>query len=106
MAAPYHARALIHPVAPHRRAIMSRRFAVVLLRARAAPVAAQETPLPPPAKQPLLRFDPAGPSAPVTALAFNKQGTRLYAGGMDKVVRVWERQGDDWKLVHTFRLPV
>jgi WD40 repeat protein/tetratricopeptide (TPR) repeat protein/tRNA A-37 threonylcarbamoyl transferase component Bud32 len=39
---------------------------------------------------PLLRREPSGPSAFVTAVAFSPDGTALYATGYDKVVRVWK----------------
>jgi WD40 repeat protein len=49
--------------------------------------------LPPGEKEPLLRLEAGGPTAFVTALAFNRDGTRLYAAGWDKVVRVWNLNG-------------
>jgi len=39
--------------------------------------------------QPVLRVEAGGPTAHVTALAFGPDGKTLYAGGFDKVVRVW-----------------
>jgi WD40 repeat protein len=41
-------------------------------------------------EEPLLRLEPGGPSAFVTSLAFSPDGKTLYAGGFDKVVRVWK----------------
>lgn len=63
----------------------SRSAVVVILIAASA--AAQ----PPGGKQPILRLDPGGPTACVTALAFNRSGTRLYGAGHDKIVHVWNR---------------
>src|SRR2546423_124657 len=50
---------------------------------------AQEPVLPPGEKEPLLRLEAGGPTSYVTALAFSPDGKLLYAGGWDKVVRVW-----------------
>src|SRR5438034_2506858 len=50
---------------------------------------AQEPVLPPGEKEPLLRLEAGGPTSYVTALAFSADGKTLYAGGWDKVVRVW-----------------
>ncbi|MGE0759873.1 MAG: hypothetical protein AB7O38_22855, partial [Pirellulaceae bacterium] len=40
---------------------------------------------------PVLRLEPRGPASYVAALAFSPDGNVLYAGGWDKVVRVWRR---------------
>jgi WD40 repeat protein len=50
---------------------------------------AAEADLPIGQREPLLRVEGNGPTSSVTALAFSPDGTRLYAGGYDKVVRVW-----------------
>src|SRR5262245_36285743 len=39
--------------------------------------------------EPVLRLDAGGPAAYTPALAFSPDGRTLYAGGFDKVVRVW-----------------
>src|SRR5439155_26954699 len=54
---------------------------------------AQEPVLPPGEKEPLLRLEAGGPTSYVTALAFSPDGKLLYAGGWDKVVRVWRLGG-------------
>jgi WD40 repeat protein len=54
-----------------------------------AALAADAPPLPPGDKEPLLRVEAGGPTSYVTALAFTADGKTLYAGGWDKVVRVW-----------------
>ncbi len=69
-------------------------------------VAAQERPLPPPDRTPTLRVSHAGPPAPVTALAFAPDGSTLYAGGLDKVVRVYTLQGNQFREAAPIRLPV
>lgn len=38
---------------------------------------------------PILRLEAGGPTSFVAGVAFNPQGTTLYAGGWDKVVRAW-----------------
>jgi hypothetical protein len=40
-------------------------------------------------KEPVLRLEAEGPTSFVTALAFSADGRTLYAGGWDKVLRVW-----------------
>src|SRR5437870_3731467 len=58
----------------------------------AAPALAQPA-KPAQAEKPLLRLEAAGPTSNVTALAFSPDGKLLYAGGLDKVVRVWALNG-------------
>jgi WD40 repeat protein len=48
----------------------------------AAPVATGET-------DPVLHLEGGGPLAPVSAVAFGRDGNSLYEAGWDKVVRVW-----------------
>src|SRR5438067_9302285 len=71
-------------LARRRRPAMFRYLAVPLLLALSSPLAAQDTLLPPADDRPVLQFDPAGPSAAVTALVFSADGDRLYVGGLDK----------------------
>src|SRR5881394_3817587 len=56
---------------------------------------AQAPAIPPGDKEPVLRLEAGGPTSFVTALAFSPDGKTLYAGGLDKVVRVWnlDKQG-------------
>jgi WD40 repeat protein len=42
-------------------------------------------------REPLFRLEAEGPTSFVTALALSPDGNTLYAGGWDKVVRVWNR---------------
>jgi hypothetical protein len=72
-----------------------------------ATVALAQAPPPLPAldTKPVPRVDPRGPSAAVTALAF-ADGETLYAAGLDKVVRVWTRQGGRFVLKTAYRVPV
>ena len=42
-------------------------------------------------KEPVLRVEAGGPTSLVTSLAFGPDDRTLYAGGFDKVVRVWDR---------------
>src|SRR5947209_8609577 len=66
------------------------RLSIVLVFLLAAPVAgAEPAGLPAALKEPVLRVEAAGSTARVTALAFSPDGKKLYAGGYDKVVRVW-----------------
>ncbi|HVK12978.1 MAG TPA: hypothetical protein VM597_29765 [Gemmataceae bacterium] len=78
---------------------------LITLTTTAAAVA-QESPLPPGNRTPVLRVSHAGPHAPVTSLAFAPDGTTLYAGGLDKVVRVYTRIGDQFRETGALRLPV
>ena len=59
-------------------------------------------------KTPLLRIDPEGPTSFVTCLEFDRQGN-LYAGGWDKVVRIWRpTNGGRFRLdrAKTIRIPI
>jgi WD40 repeat protein len=64
---------------------------LLLLGAAAAPSQPPAPILPPGDKEPLLRVDAGGPTSYVTALAFSRDGQRLYVAGWDKVVHVWAR---------------
>jgi WD40 repeat protein len=87
----------------------SRRFvlaALVLVSAGSAPAA--DAPAGGQArKEPLFRLEAGGPTSTVTALAFNRDGTTLYAAGYDKVVRVWRLQGGKATLDPVaYRVPI
>jgi WD40 repeat protein len=63
---------------------------VLYLISLTAPAIGQQKPVKTPGDdKPHLRLEGEGPTSFVTALAFNQDGTRLYAGGWDKVVRTW-----------------
>src|SRR5260370_666570 len=64
--------------------------------------------LPPGEKEPLVRLEAGGPTSFVTALTFSPDGKLLYAGGWDKVVRVWSlnEQGQFVPFPATYRVPV
>src|SRR5207248_1078070 len=47
-----------------------------------------------------------GPTSTVTAMAFSPDGNTLYAGGWDKVVRVWKFQEGKWQPQPAFRVPL
>jgi WD40 repeat protein len=70
--------------------------------------AAEETALPPYHKEPILRVEAGGSTAFVTSLAFSPDGKKLYAGGFDKVVRVWNLDGEDRFVPSTtaYRVPI
>lgn len=57
---------------------------------------------------PLLRLSNNGPLSAVTSLAISPNGQVLYAGGWDKVVHVWSRQGKNFVYDPraTYRIPV
>jgi WD40 repeat protein len=80
---------------------------LAFLSVSAAAVAA-EVEAPPADKEPLLRVDAGGPVAFVTALAFSPDGKTLYAGGWDKVIRVWtlNDKGNFQLSPSTYRVPV
>src|SRR5205809_2072125 len=69
---------------------------------------AQAPVLPPGEKEPLLRLEAGGPTSFVTALAFSPDGKQLYAGGWDKVVRVWSlnERGQFIPSQATYRVPI
>ncbi len=71
-------------------------------------VALAQAPAPLPAldNKPVPQLDPHGPSAAVTALAFGPDGQTLYAAGLDKVVRVWARQNEQFALKAAYRVPI
>ena len=54
---------------------------------------------------PLLVVDIAGHWAPVRGMAFTPSGSRLFSGGMDKVIRVWDLDGGP-RLDRTIRPPI
>jgi WD40 repeat protein len=58
--------------------------------------------------QAILQLEAGGPTAAVTALTFSQDGKTLYAAGLDKVVRVWEKddRGNGWTLRRSFRVPI
>jgi WD40 repeat protein len=56
--------------------------------------------------KPSPQLDAGGPSAVTNALAFSADGETLYAGGLDKVVRVWALQKGRYVLKTSFRAPV
>jgi WD40 repeat protein len=70
--------------------------------------AADNADVPPGDKTPLLRLQAGGPTSLVTALAFSPDGQTLYAGGLDKVVRVWTRSAASgaWEEQPAFRIPL
>ncbi len=74
----------------------------------ASPTHAQAPVLPPGDKEPLLRLEAGGPTSFVTALAFSPDGKQLYAGGWDKVVRVWSlnERGQFVPSRATYRVPI
>src|SRR5438105_11628108 len=56
--------------------------------------------------KPIPQLDAGGPSAAVTALAFDAAGETLYAAGLDKVVRVWTLQKGHFVLKTAHRVPI
>lgn len=82
---------------------------LLLLGPLAGPaIAAAEIESLPADKEPLLRVDPGGPAAFVTALAFGPDGKTLYAAGWDKVIRVWTKNAKGFFEAprSSFRVPV
>jgi WD40 repeat protein len=79
-------------------------LALLTLIAAAGPAGA--APLPVLDAKPQLQVDPGGPAAAVTALAFSPDGKTLYAGGLDKVVRVYKLRDGLFVLDSTIRVPV
>ncbi len=63
-----------------------------------------------PDSAPILRLEAGGPTSFVSALAFNPQGSTLYAGSWDKVVRTWTWDASARRFildpVATYRVPV
>src|SRR5437868_15077744 len=71
--------------------------------------AADDPPVPPGDPAPVLRVETEGPTSAVTALVFSADGTRLYAAGWDKVIRVWalSRKGKFVPdRVSSYRVPI
>jgi WD40 repeat protein len=72
-------------------------------------VSAQQTAFPAALKEPVLRVEAGGPTAFVTALAFSPDGKRLYAGGFDKTVHVWDWNEKTTEFVastNAYRVPI
>ncbi len=67
---------------------------------------AQERPLPPASRTPVLQLAQEGPASAVASAAFSPDGSTLYVGGYDKIVRVYARVGGQFKEVGPLRLPV
>jgi WD40 repeat protein len=67
-----------------------------------------QTPFPLPVlnDKPTPQVDAGGPSATVSSLAFGVDGETVYAGGLDKVVRVWRKQNGSFALIATYRVPI
>jgi WD40 repeat protein len=93
---------------PKEHIMIHRLFSVILLSLTAMlPAArAQSDLLPPGDKTPLLQLDVGGPTAVVTALAFDKAGTTLYAAGLDKIVRVYTYQDGRFVRQKPYRVPL
>jgi WD40 repeat protein len=71
-------------------------------------VHAQNSVIPPGDTNPVLRVEAGGPTSLVNSLAFSPDGQTLYAGGWDKVIRVWrlDPQGQEWRPAPAFRVPL
>src|SRR5882724_675120 len=78
-------------LSPLREIFMKKRWIILssVLMMVAPATWAQAPVLPPGEKEPLVRLEAGGPTSFVTALTFSPDGKLLYAGGLDKVVRVW-----------------
>lgn len=55
---------------------------------------------------PILVLNTGGHHAPIRALAFSEDETRLFSGGEDKVVRVWDVASDPPAVAETIRPPM
>ena len=78
--------------------------ALVLSIGRPAP--AQEKPLPPADRTPVLRVNPGGPSAPVPCVAVSPDGSTVYVAGLDKLVRVYARKDGKFAEAAPLRVPL
>lgn len=60
--------------------------------------------------EPVLQLRSLGPTARITAMAFSSDGKFLYAGGLDKVVHVWQQKEDGSGFEplpgKTYRIPI
>src|SRR5262249_1567345 len=95
----------------HRESIMKTRWLVLMwlfFLGTISTTRAQAPILPPGDKEPLLRLEAGGPTSFVTSLAFSPDGTKLYVGGWDKVVRVWSlnEQGQFVPTQTSYRVPI
>src|SRR5438045_9338150 len=68
--------------------------------------AAQDGPLPPPARTPVPRLGHDAPTAPPASAAFAPDGSALYVGGFDKIVRVYARRDGRFVEAAPLRVPV
>ncbi len=88
------------------RASLSLTCLVVAITSFASPAGAQEPPLPPPDRTPILILDHAGPRSPVTAIAFSPDASTLYVGGFDKLVRRYSLRNGRYIPVEPLRIPL
>lgn len=83
-----------------------RYFTNIAFLALTVPVLAQQAE-PPQGQASVLRVEAQGPTAYVTSIALSSDGKTLYAGGYDKVVRVWKLREGQFQLAdRTFRVPI
>lgn len=81
-------------------------LAAVVLLAAVGRGPAQEPPLPPADRTPVLRVDPGGPAAPVPAVAVAPDGDTIYVAGLDKLVRVYSRKDGKFVEGSPLRVPL
>ncbi len=93
-----------------------RKSAVVILALAALTYASrwsfgqEAAPSPAADAMPIMRLEAGGPTSFVSGVAFNPQGSTLYAGGWDKVVRAWNWNAQSNQFVldpgGTYRVPI
>ena len=86
-------------------------FAVAILTLASRGSFGEQAAQPPAADaMPIMRLEAGGPTSFVSGLAFNPQGSTLYAGGWDKVVRAWNWDATSKQFVldpgGTYRVPI
>jgi WD40 repeat protein len=79
--------------------------AIVWTFAASVAVGQEESKLPLGDRRPTPLLDPGGPAAPVLALAFSPDGKTLFAGGLDKTIRVYRAKGAGWEADVPLRVP-
>jgi WD40 repeat protein len=90
--------------------LLSSMLVVICLAAKCSFAQEAAPPIAPVDAMPIMRLEAGGPTSFVSAVALNPQGSTLYAGGWDKVVRAWNWDAESRQFIldaaGTYRVPI